>query len=192
VAELEALYHARADSALRRFSEADAAFMARMIPHHEQAIAMARLAPTRAASPAVRTLAARTINAQEDEIAAMRRWLEARGLPVPPEDALAGGASEPGHAAHAAPGMLTPEELAGLERARGNDFDRLFLSLMIRHHEGAVVMVEELFATDGAAQDPSVFRIASDVQVDQRTEIQRMRAMLEELQGAPPPRGGGP
>jgi uncharacterized protein (DUF305 family) len=185
-AELEALYRARADSALLRFTEADAAFMALMMGHHAQALDMARLAPTRGASPSVRTLAARVINAQQDEIATMRRWLEDRGRPAPEPGAGTTTPPVPAAADHAAhsPGMLTSEQMGELERASGRAFDRLFLTSMIQHHHGAVTMVRELFATDGAAQDPSVFKIGSDIQVDQLTEIARMERMLEALPGA--------
>jgi uncharacterized protein (DUF305 family) len=185
-AELEALYHARADSALMRFSEADAAFMTQMIGHHVQALVMASLAPTRATSPQILTLAARITNAQRDEIATMQRWLEDRGRPVPQVASAASFRPMADHTDHAAhgPGMLTAGELEELERAWGADFDRLFLTYMIRHHEGAVTMVHDLFATDGAALDPSVFKVASDIQVDQRTEIARMQRMLSDLSGA--------
>jgi uncharacterized protein (DUF305 family) len=179
-AELEALYRARADSALLRFTEADAAFMTQMIGHHAQALVMAGFAPTRAASPSIRTLAARVTNAQQDEIATMQRWLGARGRPVPVVNATTGATSTTAHT-HAGPGMLTPDELQRLERAGGADFDRLFLTLMIRHHEGAISMVHDLFAIDGAASDPTVFKIASDIQVDQRTEVARMQRMLDEM-----------
>ncbi|HUF75646.1 MAG TPA: DUF305 domain-containing protein [Longimicrobiales bacterium] len=179
-AELEAIYRARVDSALARYTEADARFMTGMIHHHAQALEMAALAPARAASPDVRRLAPRIQTGQEAEIALMRRWLEDRGLPAP-EPAAAGAA---GHDLHA-PGMLTPEQMQELERATGRNFDRLFLIYMIQHHEGAVARVEQLFATPGAARDASTFRIASGVQVDQRTEIARMEAMLEGLEPRP-------
>jgi uncharacterized protein (DUF305 family) len=169
-ATLEALYRARADSALARFTEADADFMARMIGHHAQALAMAALVPTRGRSAQIHTLAARITTAQEAEIALMRRWLEDRGRAAPRE-----GESE--HVSDA-PGMLTAEQMRSLEDATGEDFDRLFLTLMIQHHRGAVTMVERLFETPGAAGDTSTFRIASGIQVDQMSEIARMEAML--------------
>jgi uncharacterized protein (DUF305 family) len=160
-----------------------------MIGHHAQAIVMSRLAPERAESPAVRTLAARIINAQRDEIASMQGWLRDRGRPVPSPDttgaALAHAghdmASMPGmaHGDHAAmPGMLTAAQLGQLAAARGPVFDRLFLQFMIQHHRGATSMVEQLFATDGAGQDEGVFKLASDINVDQVTEIARMERML--------------
>jgi uncharacterized protein (DUF305 family) len=191
-AELEALYRARRDSALLRVSSADVDFMTGMIHHHAQALVMSALAPDNGASPSIRTLAARITNAQKDEIANMQTWLRDRGRPVPEVDE-AGAVRVPGrvagmhggsHAMHM-PGMLTADQLRELEDARGGNFDRLFLTYMIQHHQGAVTMVHELFATDGAAQDDAVFKIASDIQVDQITEINRMRLMLEALRGAP-------
>ncbi len=184
-ADLEALYRARLDSARMHFTEADVSFMKGMIAHHAQALVMSRLAPTHGASPAIQTLAARIINAQKDEIATMERWLEARGETVPEfhiegTDLTMHGTGD--HALHM-PGMLSPEQLQDLDAARGVEFDRLFLTYMIQHHRGAVDMVENLFATDGAAQGDAAFKLASDIQVDQRTEIARMQLMLDELTG---------
>ena len=177
--DIEALYRARTDSARMRFTPADARFVTDMIGHHAQAIVMARMAPTHGASPTVQTLAARIINAQNDEIALMRQWLEERGQPVPElmymgNDVMVHGVDH----AMDMPGMLTPAQMAELDRSRGEHFDRAFLTLMIQHHRGAVEMVEKLFATDGAVQERAVFKLASDVQVDQRTEIARMERML--------------
>jgi uncharacterized protein (DUF305 family) len=184
-AELEALYRARSDSARLRFTEADVRFMTGMIGHHAQALVMADLAPTNGASPAVRTLSARIINAQKDEIASMQRWLRDRGQPVPevPITGTTMMVHGPDDAMHM-PGMLTPEQLAELVAARGGQFDRTFLAYMIQHHRGAVTMVHDLFATDGAAQDEAVFKLASDIQVDQTTEIARMESMLAEMDDA--------
>ena len=118
--------------------------------------------------------------ARNDEIALMEQWLRDRGQPVP-EVHISGinlvvrGAE---YAMHM-PGMLTQEQLQELDAATGPDFDRLFLTFMIQHHEGAVTMVLDLFGTDGAAQDLLVFKIASDIQVDQITEIARMEQMLQ-------------
>lgn len=180
--EFEALYQARKDSARMRFTEADVHFMTGMIGHHAQAVIMSRLAPTHGASPSVQTLAARIINAQQDEIALMQRWLRNRDQTVPEVhieglDLMVHGAD---HAMHM-PGMLTQAQLEELDRARGADFDRLFLEYMIQHHQGAVTMVHDLFATDGAAQGEVVFRFASDVQVDQTTEVARMERMLSAM-----------
>jgi uncharacterized protein (DUF305 family) len=182
MAELEAIYRARTDSARARFTEADVRFMTAMIHHHAQAVEMARLAGSNGASPPVQILAGRIINGQLDEITTMQTWLRDRGQPVP-ELHLTDGAVMVHGGAHAAhmPGMLTQTQLRDLAAARGPAFDRLFLTLMIEHHRGAVAMVRELFATDGAGQDEDVFRFASDVQVDQLTEIARMELMLSSL-----------
>ena len=189
-AEIEALYRARVDSARMRFTEADVRFMTGMIAHHAQALVMAEMAATHGASPAIQTLAARIINAQKDEIDRMQQWLRDRGQPVPEVriEGMAmtvrqpGGAAHAGHDTHAhMPGMLTEEQIRELDAARGREFDRLFLTYMIQHHRGAVTMVHELFATDGAGQDEDAFRLASDVQVDQITEIGRMEQMLSAL-----------
>jgi uncharacterized protein (DUF305 family) len=177
---------ARVDSAALPYNEryawteADAHFMSSMIGHHAQAVEMARLAPTHGASPAVRTLADRIINAQQDEIATMQLWLRDHGLPVPAAEGHAGMHHGAGHEM-LMPGMLTPGQMAQLEQARGAEFDRLFLTLMIQHHRGAVSMVSQLFGSPGAAQDETVFKFASDVNVDQTTEIARMQRMLAEF-----------
>lgn len=178
---MEALYRARQESARQHFTDADVAFVVGMISHHAQALVMSRLAPTREASPSVRTLAARIINAQNDEITRMQQWLRDRGQAVPRIEIegthlmVSGGS----HDTHMMPGMLTQAQLDELAAARGPDFDRLFLTYMIGHHQGAVTMVHELFGTDGAAQDEVVFKLASDIQVDQITEIARMEQMLQ-------------
>lgn len=176
------------------WTPADVRFMTDMIGHHAQAVVMSRLAPERAGSPAIRTLAARIINAQRDEIASMQTWLRDRGQPVPQPDTT--GTAAGAHAGHdmshgdhaAMPGMLTAAQLQQLAEARGPVFDRLFLTFMIQHHKGATAMVEQLFATDGAGQDEGVFKLASDINVDQVTEIARMeRMLLEVLTGAGAP-----
>lgn len=181
-AELEAIYQARVDSALMNVHEADVHFMAGMIGHHAQALVMSGYAPDNGASQSIRTLAARIINAQRDEIAVMQHWLRDRDRPAP-EVHMDGGevmVHGPDHIMHM-PGMLSDEQLTELEAAEGPEFDRTFLTYMIQHHQGAVTMVHELFATDGAAQDDLVFKLASDIQVDQTTEIARMKLMLEAL-----------
>jgi uncharacterized protein (DUF305 family) len=171
---------ARRDSAQHPYTAADVAFMQGMIEHHAQAIAMSKWAPGQGASPSVETLAARIINAQRDEIALMSQWLRDRQLSVPVPDTLGVkpmvmGA---GHEMAMMPGMLTPDQMAELHAAHGEAFDRLFLQDMIQHHQGAVTMVRQLFDTYGAAEDPRVFKLASDANVDQTTEIARMRRML--------------
>ena len=174
-----------AASARRPYTAADVHFMPAMIGHHAQALQMSRLAPTRAASPAVRTLAERIINTQQDEIATLQQWLRDRGQPVP--EVHAGGTpmahgAEHGHGhGHSMPGMLTEAQMKQLEQAKGAEFDRLFLTYMIQHHRGGVTMVTELFGAQGAAQDETVFKMASDINVDQTTEIARMQKMLAEL-----------
>lgn len=180
--EMEDLYWARLDSAAARHTPADVHFMSAMIGHHAQAVLMAELVPERAAEPSIRTLAGRILRAQEDEIALMEQWLEERGEAVPDLHAHGTTATIHDMSEHSdMPGMLTREQMDELEAARGEEFDRLFLIFMIEHHRGAVAMVRELFATDGAGQDPTVFQFASDVQVDQSTEIARMERMLAEL-----------
>jgi uncharacterized protein (DUF305 family) len=157
-------------------SAADVHFMQGMIAHHAQAIEMTALLKTRSRNPGMKKLAERIEVSQADEIGMMREWLEGQGASVPSE-----------HAHHAPgaplmPGMLTPEEMGRLSAAGGEAFDRLFLAYMIKHHEGALVMVRELFATRGAGQDSDIYAFASDVDADQRMEIARMSSMLKELQ----------
>ena len=153
--------------------------MSAMIGHHAQAIVMARWAPTHNAGASVRTLAERIINAQQDEIATMQQWLRDRQQPVPAARAK-GMTMMMNGVEHEMlmPGMLTEPQLKQLDQARGKEFDRLFLTFMIQHHRGAVSMVKDLFGSYGAAQDEIVFKFASDVNVDQTTEIARMEKML--------------
>jgi uncharacterized protein (DUF305 family) len=178
-ADPAAVARARADSARHPYTEADIRFMSGMIHHHAQAIVMARWAPTHGASAEVQTLAGRIINAQTDDIRLMQTWLRDRNQPVP-EPNPKGMPMDMGGMQHEMlmPGMLTGEQMSRLDAARGADFDRLFLSLMIQHHQGAVAMVKDLFGSYGAGQDETVFKFASDVNVDQTTEIERMRKML--------------
>jgi uncharacterized protein (DUF305 family) len=152
--------------------------MSSMIGHHAQAIEMARLAPTRASDPSVRTLAERIVNGQKDEIATMQQWLRDRRQPVPEPPASTMAMDHEGHGMHGMPGMVSPEQMKQLASAKGAEFDRLFLTSMIQHHRGAVEMVRTLLATPGAAQDQTVFKVASDANVDQTTEIDRMTRML--------------
>lgn len=173
-----------------RYTPADVQFMQGMIGHHAQALAMTALIPGRTAREDIRMLGQRIQVSQTDEIAMMRTWLKDRHQPLP--------ASDPQHDHHAAsgntmnmpgmamsdtlmPGMLTAEQMAELAKATGNDFDRLFLRDMIRHHEGALVMVASLLGTTGSAQEAEVFRFASEVDSDQRAEIARMNALLDTL-----------
>jgi uncharacterized protein (DUF305 family) len=182
-----AIARARADSLRYPYTKADIDFMAGMIHHHAQAIVMSRLAPTHGASPAVIRLTERIINAQADEIALMQTWLRDRNQPVP-EPNPAGMPMQHGAMTHVMPmpGMLTPEQMKQLDAARGEQFDQLFLTLMIQHHRGALEMVRTLFESHGAAQDETIFAFANDVEVDQSTEITRMLQMLIEAPVKPP------
>jgi uncharacterized protein (DUF305 family) len=155
---------------------ADVRFMQGMIGHHAQALEMTALLPSRTANESMRKLALRIEASQADEIKMMQNWLKTRGLPLPDE-----------HAHHMQgamlmPGMLTAAEMERLAASKGAEFDRLFLESMIRHHEGALIMVKELFSTPGAGQESEIFAFASDVDADQRMEIDRMGAMLKEPQ----------
>ena len=182
--ESAAVAGARADSARKPYTEADIHFMSAMIAHHAQAIDIARWAPTHGASAPLQILAERVINAQRDEIALMQQWLRERQLPVPEATAtMTMGGS--GHV-HQMPGMLTAAQLQQLDQARGKEFDRLFLTFMIQHHQGAVTMVKDLFGSQGAALDDTVFKLASDISADQTSEIDRMQQMLAELMFGPP------
>ena len=163
---------AAADVSKVPFTPADVRFMQGMIGHHAQALDMTALVATRSSSDAIRKLAQRIELSQADEIKMMQEWLTGRGQKVPDQ-----------HAHHAPgatlmPGMLTAEEMARLAQAKGPEFDRLFLEFMIKHHEGALTMVQDLFAQPGAGQESDVFAFASDVNADQRMEIDRMRAAL--------------
>jgi uncharacterized protein (DUF305 family) len=179
-----AVERARLDSIRYPYTEADIRFMSGMISHHAQAVAMAKLAPTRGASDPVQRLAARIINAQTEEIVLMQTWLRDRRQPVPEADP-AGMKMSHGGMDHVMlmSGMLTPEQMRRLEAARGTEFDRLFLTLMIQHHRGAVAMVDTLFADKGSALNEMVFKFAADVHADQTTEIARMTQMLLSLPG---------
>lgn len=145
--------------------------MREMIGHHGQALLMTAMVPSRTGNADLRLLAEKIDVSQRDEIASMGRWLSKRGEALP----------DSGVHHHDMPGMLTDEEIAALGRARGAEFERLFLSYMIRHHEGALTMVERLFATAGAAQEPELAGFANDVDADQRAEIRRMRALLAKM-----------
>ncbi len=174
-----AIAKARADSARYPYTTADVNFMAGMIHHHAQAIIMAKMAPTHGASPSVRTLCDRIINAQQDEITAMQRWLRDRNQLVPAATATGMKMVMNGMTHEMLmPGMLSEAQMNELDEARGFKFDSLFLSGMIQHHQGAVSMVADLYNTFGAAQDELTWKFASDVQVDQTTEIGRMQRML--------------
>lgn len=171
----------RRDGGIPPFTEADVAFMQGMIGHHAQAVVMGRWAAAHGASAELVRLAERIVVSQTDEIHFMQAWLRTRKQEAP--DPLNAEAPAGGHAHHEhgvlMPGMLTPEQMADLDAARGPVFDRKFLVYMIRHHQGAIGMVRQLFASTGAAQDDDIFKFASDVEADQTSEVDRMFTMLE-------------
>lgn len=173
---------ARAQAAAGAYTGADIEFMTGMIPHHAQAVVIAGWCPTHGARANLLPLCERIIISQKDEIHLMTKWLAERGEVVP--DSLStrpivsvGGTNHE----MLMPGMLTDEEMTALDEARGPDFDYLFLTGMIRHHQGAIEMVEELFDQAPAGQEETMFRFASDVLADQAAEIQRMEIMLEAM-----------
>ena len=190
------------------YTSADVQFLRDMMPHHQQAIDMAALAKDRTNRKELLDAAGRIDASQKDEIEFMQKWLEERNelgaassatatadhaehsAPTTSTAATAGtpaaGTSAPDHAAHGGmKGMATPEQMAELAASEGTDFDRLFLSLMITHHEGAVKMVEKLLELPGAAYDPVLFEFTSDVTNDQNAEIERMNTLLVSLSTDP-------
>ena len=164
------------------YTAADIHFISGMISHHAQAIVMAGWAPTHGASKSVGVLCERIINAQTDEITLMQSWLRDRKQSVPdakpgPMKMMMNGVEHE----MLMPGMLSDAQLEQLDESRGAQFDRLFLTFMIQHHQGAITMVNEVFASPGAGQDEFVFKFASDVYADQGTEIDRMQKMIINL-----------
>ena len=161
------------------YSDADVDFMAGMIPHHAQAVVMAGWAPSHGARQDVAILCERIVVGQRDEIAMMQTWLGDRGQEVPDATSTRHKMTMNGTTHEMLmPGMLTDEEMVQLDRARGPEFDRLFLIGMIKHHQGAIDMVDKLFKSYGAAQDETVYKFASDVYADQSIEIDKMHEML--------------
>jgi len=162
------------------YTEADVDFMSGMIPHHAQAVIIAGWAPSHGARKEIAILCERIVVEQRDEIVMMQNWLRDRGQTVPDATSTRHKMKMNGiEHEMLMPGMLTDEEMAALDRARELEFDRLFLIDMIKHHQGAIDMVDVLFKSYGAAQDETVFKFASDVYADQSIEIDRMNAMLE-------------
>ena len=163
-----------------KLSPADVTFMQGMIMHHSQAVEMTALIDSHTQNKEVRSLGAKISSSQSDEIRFMQRWLVARGQPVSmampgmPDMDMAGNPIDP------MPGMLTPDQMEALEKAKGADFDHLFLTGMIQHHKGALAMVKDLFDTAGAGQDADLFNFATDADNTQRAEIKIMQNMLEE------------
>lgn len=163
-------------------SQAEVEFMRGMIMHHSQAVEMTALISSHTENKDLRSLGARISSSQSDEIKFMRRWLAARGEPVGlPSGAMPGmpGMDMSGRPMAFMPGMLTPEQMEALRKAKNTKFDHLFLTGMIQHHNGALTMVKDLFDTAGAGQDAELFDFATDADNTQRAEIRIMQAMLE-------------
>jgi uncharacterized protein (DUF305 family) len=159
-------------------SPADVEFMQGMIMHHEQAVEMTAMISSHTQNKDLRTLGARISSSQSDEIKFMKRWLAARGESVPdPMPDMPG--MDMGPTMPLMPGMLTPEQMEALRKAKGADFDHLFLVGMIQHHNGALTMVKDLFDTAGAGQDAEIFNFATDADNTQRAEIKIMQGMLD-------------
>ena len=163
-------------------SAADVEFMQGMIMHHAQAVEMTALIASNTENPEVRSLGAKISSSQTDEIKFMRRWLAARGeaaTMAPTASTEMPGMKMAGGTMARMPGMLTPEQMDALRTAKGAEFDRLFLTGMIQHHDGALTMVKELFDTAGAGQDAEIFDFATDADNTQRAEIKIMQGMLD-------------
>ena len=175
------------------YTAADVTFMQGMIGHHAQAVTMGKMAVSHGASANVATFCKKVIISQRDEIGLMQTWLKDRGERAPDPLAMEGhdmsgmkgmdmgGMHMDDHAMM--PGMLTPAQMAQLDKARGKEWDRLFLTFMIQHHEGALVMVKTLFDSPGGGQGPEIFGYATGVDADQRGEIERMQKMLTAMKG---------
>jgi len=161
-------------------SAADTDFMQGMIMHHAQAVEMTALIESHTENKQVRALGARISRSQSDEIRFMKRWLIARGESISMSMPGMPGMEKSGNPMPAMPGMLTPEQMIALRQAKDSEFDRLFLTGMIQHHNGALVMVKALFETAGAGQDADIFEFATDADNTQRAEIRIMQDMLKE------------
>jgi len=154
-----------------------------MIMHHAQAIEMTDLIGSHTENKVLRSLGARISSSQSDEIKFMKRWLATRGeqiSPPMPEMPEMPGMDMSSHSMALMPGMLTPKQMEALKKAKGEEFDHLFLTGMIQHHNGALIMVKDLFDTAGAGQDADLFNFATDVDSGQRAEIRIMQTMLRE------------
>ncbi len=149
-----------------------------MILHHAQAVEMTAMIPSNTGNQNLHSLGARISSSQTDEIKFMKHWLRARGAPVP-KATMAGMNMSSKEMMPLMPGMLTPEQMEALAKAKGGDFDRLFLKGMIQHHNGALTMVKDLFDIAGAGQDAELFDFASDADNTQRAEIKIMESMLK-------------
>jgi uncharacterized protein (DUF305 family) len=163
-----------------QISQADIEFMQGMVMHHSQAVEMTALIPSHTSNQGIRTLGERISLSQSDEIKFMKRWLTARGAPVSMAMPGMPDMDNSGKPMQPMPGMLTPEQMRALGQAQGAEFDQKFLTGMIQHHKGALVMVNELFDTPGTGQDAELFDFATDVDNTQRAEIKIMEDMLKE------------
>jgi uncharacterized protein (DUF305 family) len=166
-------------AALPPRSQADVEFMQGMIMHHAQAVEMTALIRSHTENKDVRSLGARISSSQSDEIKFMRRWLAARGEPISMAMPGMSDVDKSGEPMALMPGMLTPQQMEALRNAKDAEFDKLFLTGMIQHHNGALIMVKDLFDTAGAGQDAELFNFATDVDSGQRAEIRIMQSMLE-------------
>jgi len=166
-------------AALPPRSRADVSFMQGMIMHHSQAVEMTALIASHTDNKDLRSLGARISSSQSDEIKFMQRWLAARGEPISMSMSGMSDRDMQRHPAALMPGMLTPEQMDALQKAKGAGFDRLFLTGMIQHHNGALIMVKDLFDTAGAGQDADIFNFATDADNTQRAEIRIMQTMLQ-------------
>lgn len=160
-------------------SQADVEFMQGMIVHHSQAVEMTALIPSHSENKDLRLLGERISRSQSSEIEFMRRWLTLRGEPISMAMPGMPDMDKSGKPMALMPGMLTPEQMAALRKANGAEFDHLFLTGMIQHHNGALTMVKDLFNTPGAGQDAELFDFATDADNTQRAEIRIMQSMLE-------------
>ena len=160
-------------------SQADVEFMQGMIMHHGQAVEMTALIASHTENKELALLGAKISSSQQDEIKFMKRWLAARGERTSMKMPGMSDMSMSHESMTLMPGMLTPEQMEALRKAKGAEFDRLFLVGMIQHHGGALTMVKDLFATAGAGQDAEIFDFATDADNTQRAEIRVMEAMLE-------------
>jgi uncharacterized protein (DUF305 family) len=168
-------------------SPADVQFMQGMIMHHAQAIEMTALTETHTENKDLRSLGARISSSQSDEIKFMKRWLAARGEPISPTMPEMPGMDMSSQPMALMPGMLTPKQMEALKKAKGAQFDQLFLTGMIQHHNGALIMVKDLFDTAGAGQDAELFNFATDVDSGQRAEIRIMQTMAKKVARASRP-----
>jgi len=150
-----------------------------MILHHEQAVEMTAMISSHTENKDLRSLGARISSSQSDEIKFMKRWLAARGESVPRTTPKMPGMDMSRNSMALMPGMLTPEQMDALQKAKGGEFDRLFLAGMIQHHNGALTMVKDLFDSAGAGQDAELFDFATDADNTQRAEVRIMETMLQ-------------